>query len=106
VFLFNRRRDDDLLPEPENPLETFDLGTLREAEDGSEILFALGRVLEANGAAPGYVAQVRTAANAVRDLTDLHPDHGTSERDGVFGAAEHASELRHQLLSRQAGGAR
>lgn len=90
-----------------------DLTTLANAQDGSEILFAVARLLEQKqGEEYGYAHQIRQAAHAVRDMTDqMQPwivaNEGDpllqrmwqeiSPRDDVMGAGEHRSELAYRL---------
>lgn len=90
-------RDDERTAESTNPLEGIDAADLQEAEDGSEILFALARIIEQWGQDEAYVDQVRTAAHVVRDLTELHPAAASAERDRASGAHEHVSHLRQVL---------
>lgn len=70
---------------------------LKPAEDGTEILYGLARRLEAAGADSAYVAQVRNAAHAIYEITQLHPDADTMGEDTVYGAMEHASEINKSL---------
>lgn len=80
-----------------HPLETLDLATLRRAEDGSEILYGLARRLEAASASRAYVEQVRNTANAIYEITQMHPGADTKGEDTVYGAMEHASEINKSL---------
>ncbi|WP_146362263.1 hypothetical protein [Arthrobacter yangruifuii] len=76
-------------------IETADL---RRAENASEILFGLARVLEEYGQNQDVTKYVRSAADAVRDITDLDTERrDKGERDSVFGAWEHSSEIRRAL---------
>lgn len=79
--------------EPQNVSPEIEVGVLREAEDGSEILFGLARLLESSNCTD-YAKQVRGAATAVRALTSDHSEADETAPDSVFGAAEHASEIR------------
>lgn len=104
----------------ESPLEAsqqddhqIDLSVLADAQDGSEILFAIARLLESkHGKEYGYAIQVRQTAHAIRDMTDqMQPWIVTNEqdpliqrmwekisaRDDVMGAGEHRSELAYRL---------
>lgn len=93
--------------------KNIDLTTLADAQNGSEILFAVARLLEQNhGEEYGYAHQIRQAAHAVRDMTDqMQPWMVANEedpllqrmwqeispRDDVMGAGEHRSELAYRL---------
>ena len=56
-------------PEPQrNPLAEIETADLRRAENASEILFGLARVLEEYGQNQDVTKYVRSAANAVRDI--------------------------------------
>jgi|SRR5690625_3815333 len=90
-----------------------DLPVLTEAQDGSEILFAMARLLEQlHGTDDAYAGVVRKTAHAVRDITDqLRPWVVANEedvpirstwqqaddRDSVMGAGQHHSELASHL---------
>lgn len=90
-----------------------DLPVLADAHDGSEILFALARLLEQrHGTEYGYAYLVRKAAHAVRDITDqLQPWvvaneedallrsvwQDVADRDSVMGAGQHQSDLASRL---------
>lgn len=81
-----------------NPLAEIQEADLRRAENASEILFGLARVLEEYGHNPSVTEYVRSAANAVRDITDLDIERrGNPERDSPFGAWEHSNEIRRAL---------
>lgn len=80
-----------------NPLQAVDTATVRQAEDGSEILYGLARQLKAAGAGRAYVAQMRNAAHAIHEITQLHPEAGHADEDTAFGAMEHASEIHKRL---------
>lgn len=75
--------------------------TLRQAEDGSEILYALARRLEAGGATSSYVDQVRGAAHAVYQVTQLHREDKPAYREDTIGAGEHATEIAQTLRPRR-----
>lgn len=90
-----------------------DLPVLAEAQDGSEILFAVARLLEQrHGTNDAYACLVRKTAHAVRDITDqLRPWvvaneedallrniwQQTADRDSVISAGLHQSELAPRL---------
>ena len=93
--MFFKRSQNTPTPQP-NPVEEIDLTTLRRAEDGSEILYGLARMLEVAGAHQAYVDQVRHAGHSIRELTRLHPESSTVEEDFI-GAYEHASEINKSL---------
>jgi len=92
---------------------TIDLPVLAEAQDGSEILFAVARLLEQrHGTNDAYACLVRKTAHAVRDITDqLQPWVVANEedalirsvwqqadnRDSVLVAGQHQSELASHL---------
>lgn len=81
-----------------NPLAEIETADLRRAEDASEILFGLARVLEQYGQNQDVTNYVRAAANAVRDITDLDTERRDKvDRDSVFGAWEHSNEIRRAL---------
>jgi len=83
------------------------------AEDGAEILFGVARLMDQQQETDSsYAQQIRDTANAVYDITDelrewtaLNESNPVdrqhveekAERDSVFGANEHRSELAHQL---------
>lgn len=93
--------------------DSIDIPMLADAIDGSEVLFAIARLLEQqHGVDYGYAIQMRRNANAIRDVTDeLQPwivaneDNPLiarmwekpEERDSVMGAGEHRSELAYRL---------
>lgn len=99
--------------ETQRPDNGVELSTLADAQDGSEILFAVARLLERNyGREDRYTIQVRQTANAIRDITDqLQPwvvanedDRFLQEmwqeiapRDDVMGAGQHRAELAYKL---------
>lgn len=76
---------------------TPDVITARRAEDGSEILYALARRLEAGGAATSYVDQVRGAAHAVYQLTRQYDGSVPTYPEDSIGASEHATEISQTL---------
>jgi hypothetical protein len=80
-----------------NPVEKIDMVAVRKAEDASEILYGLARLVEANGNKV-YTEQIRNAAKAIIEFTELHSGHPTDyQQDYVMGAGEHASQIRHVL---------
>lgn len=97
---FFKRSQNTPTPRP-NPVEEIDVATIRRAEDGSEILYGLARRLEDGDARQEYVDQVRSAGHAIRELTRLHSASSTVEEDSVFGAMEHANEIRWSLRPRK-----
>lgn len=51
--------------------KVIDLPTLADAQDGSEVLFAVAQILEnKHGKEYGYAKLLRQNAHAIRDLTD------------------------------------
>ena len=90
-----------------------DLPVLTEAQDGSEILFAVARLLEqGHSTNDAYACLVRKTAHAVRDITDqLQPWvianeedallrsiwQQADDRDSVTGAGQHQSDLASRL---------
>jgi hypothetical protein len=86
-----------------------DLSVLADAQDGSEILFAVARLLEEeHGKEYGYALLLRENAHAIRVITDqLQPWAVANEkdpllkelwqdiapRDSVMGAGDHRSQL-------------
>lgn len=81
-----------------NPLAEIETADLRRAENASEILFGLARVLEEYGQNQDVTKYVRSAADAVRDITDLDIERRDKvERDSAFGAWEHSNEIRRAL---------
>lgn len=80
-----------------------DTATLRRAEDGSEILYALATHLNAYGSTR-YAEQVSNAAHAVRQITARHPAADPAPENDPRGAGEHAGEIGRRLeLSRYLG---
>lgn len=100
----------DALPQEQRDIDS---SVLAEAQDGSDILFAVPRLLEQkHGKEYSYALQVRQTAHAVRDITDqMQPWivaneedpllrrmwQEVSPRDDVMGAGEHRSELAYRL---------
>lgn len=82
-----------------HPFDSVDIGVIRRSEDGSEMLYGLARELEAAGMSRSYIAQVREAAHAIRELTALHADSGTLDEDTAYGAMEHAGRVRQMIRS-------
>src|SRR5699024_11462213 len=109
--MFNRKPQRMETPHPDH--DALDLSTLADAQDGSEILFAVARLLEQqHGKEYSYALLVRKTAHAVRDMTDqMQPWVVSNEedpllqrmwqdispRDDVMGAGEHRSELAYRL---------
>jgi hypothetical protein len=93
--------------------EPIDLPTLADAQDGSEVLFAVARLLEDKyGREYGYAKLVRNNAHAIRNLTDElqpwvvanEPDEALTDmwrqlspRDSDLRAGSHNIELRRRL---------
>ena len=90
-----------------------DVPVLADAQDGSEILFAVARLLEEkHGEEYGYAYLVRRTANAIRDITDQMQHwvvaneadpvlreiwQERSPRDHDIGAGQHHHELARRL---------
>jgi len=88
---FNRKKRES--GQASSNISDIPVPTIRDAENGSEILYALARRLEANRAHPHYVEQIRRTARAMREVTNFHPEHDPSPSDCI-GASEHATEIR------------
>lgn len=94
-------------------IQSIDLPKLADAQDGSEVLFAVARLLEQkHGPDYGYAALMRRNAHAIRDITEQmqpwivanEPDplleelwQAVSPRDDVMGAGKHCSDLTYRL---------
>lgn len=92
---------------------SLDLPKLADAQDGSEVLFAIARLLEQkHGPDYGYAVLMRRNAHAIRDITEQmqpwivanEPDqllremwHDTTPRDHTTGAGQHRNELAYRL---------
>lgn len=58
---------------PKQQNQSIDLPKLADAQDGSEVLFAIARLLEQkHGPDYGYAALMRRNAHAIRDITELN----------------------------------
>lgn len=93
--------------------DSINIETLADAQDGSEILFAVAQLLESqHGKDYGYALLLRRNAHAIRDITDhLQPWaianeqdpalkaiwHETSPREQPAGANAHKTELTRRL---------
>lgn len=93
--------------------DSINIETLADAQDGSEILFAVAQLLESqHGKDYGYALLLRSNAHAIRDITDQlqpwaianEPDpllrevwQDISPRDFGMGTGEHRSELAYRL---------
>jgi hypothetical protein len=93
--------------------KVIDLSTLVDAQDGSEVLFAVARLLEhKHGPDYGYAALMRQNAHAIRDIIEQmqhwivanEPDPLLQElwqdyapRDNTTGAGQHRTELANRL---------
>lgn len=98
---------------PDQHNQSIDLLKLADAQDGSEVLFAVARLLEQkHGPDYGYAALMRRNAHAIRDITEQmqpwivanEPDpllkemwQDVAPRDDVMGAGQHHSELAYRL---------
>lgn len=98
---------------PDQHNQSIDLLKLADAQDGSEVLFAVARLLEQkHGPDYGYAALMRRNAHAIRDITEQlqpwivanEPDpllkemwQDVSPRDDVMGAGQHRAELAYRL---------
>jgi len=94
-------------------IESIDLPKLADAQDGSEVLFAVARLSEEkHGPDYGYAALMRRNAHAIRDITEQmqpwivanEPDPLLQElwqdiapRDHTHGAGQHCNELASRL---------
>ena len=103
----------DLKTSNQQEHQAIDLMTLGDAQDGSELLFAVAQLLEAqHGKDYGYALLVRRNANAIRDITDhLQPWTVATEKDPALkaiwrnispreeptGAGAHKTELKRRL---------
>lgn len=86
------KKEEQPVPDP-NPLASIDTVDLRRAENASEILFGLARVLEEHGRDPKVTKYVRDAANAVRDITDLDIERSDDGKRDHIGAWEHTRQI-------------
>jgi hypothetical protein len=98
---------------PDQHNQYIDLPKLADAQDGSEVLFAVARLLEQkHGPDYGYAALMRRNAHAIRDITEQmqpwivanEPDPLLQElwqditpRDNATGAGQHRTELANRL---------
>ncbi|MCT1557374.1 hypothetical protein M3A96_04470 [Helcobacillus massiliensis] len=93
--------------------KVIELSTLADAQDGSEVLFAVARILEEkHGPDYGYAILMRQNAHAIRDIIEQmqpwivanEPDPLLQElwqdiapRDSITGAGNHRRELATRL---------
>src|SRR5690625_345624 len=94
-------------------IESIDLPKLADAQDGSEVLFAVARLSEEkHGPDYGYAALMRRNAHAIRDITEQmqpwivanepdpllqEPWQDITPRDHTTGAGQHHTELANRL---------